>query len=1260
MKERSNLIGIKRFLSVVEVTAASYEVTTAGYVSTAGEEIILNGDSPLPTRTVDGVETAVPPTTTDQRLVRKNELKARGTLLMALPNEHQLKFNTYKTAKSLMEAIKKRFGGNKESKKLHRILLKQWYKNFNGNSSEGLDQIYDRLQKLISQLEIHGETISQEDLNLKLLRSLPSEWKTHTLIWRNKLDFKTLSMDDFTNEAVKTAYGDSTANSKDNAYTLPNVDSLSKAVIYSFFASQSNSSQLDNEDLKQIDPDPDGLVEDGLEVADGNDGQKEQEDFSDTGKDSMVFMGLIQLDFKQTRLECYNCHKRGHFARECRAPKYQDNRNRETMRRTVPVEETTSNALVLQVLQTQTLRFIVFEEDIKILKLDIMLSDNALIELRKKFEKANKERDDLKLTLEKFENSSKNLSKLLDSQDKYVFSESVTSVPAVTTSEVKTSKSKPKAVSEPLIEDWISDSENENETEFKSKQRKPSNAIVEFVKSNEHVKSPRESVKKKIVEKPIWNNARKVNHQNSQRLTHPHPKRNCVPREVLMKSDFKTLNTARQNSSRAVVSVNTVRPINTAYPRPTVNCARLVSNVFNRAHSHVRRPFNKFTTNKNNNFNDKVNTVRGNIITVGPKAVVDNNKGNEANVVKASACWVWRPKQKVLDHGNPQQELKDKGVIDSGCSRHISLWANKNLDDHPKSINNPDYKQLQVLLLGYKKLPTSSPLALNYKEIDGGFVAFGGSTKGGKITWKEFKLTDESHVLLKVPRKDNMYNIDLKNVVPQGGKFDGKANEGFFVGYPVNSKAFRVFNRTRILEETLHITFLENKPNVAGSGPEWLFDIDTLTKSMNYKPVVAGNQTNGNADPSLSKGPKNTEDNAGKKITKVLEKESRVSSKEDDKDDQDLSGEFEIYGCADDLNMPNLDEIVYSDNDEDVGAEADMTNLDIHIPVSSIPNTRIHKDHPVEQIIRDIHLAPQTKRMTKHVTAHAEPKKVIQTLKDPSWIEAMQEELLQFKLQQVWTLVDLPHGKIAIEGIDYDEVFALVARIEAIRLFLAYASFKDFVMYQMDVKSAFLYEKIKEEVYVYQPPGFEDPEFPDNIYNVEKALYGLHQAHRAWYETLSTYFLDNGFQKGHIDKTLFIKRVKDDILQIQVYVDDINFRSTRKEMLTQKDDGIFISQDKYVDEILKKFGFSTVKTASTPMETSKPLMKDENAKDVDVHLYKSMIGSLMYLISSRHDIMFTVCACARFQVTPKVSHLHAVKRIFKYLKGQPKLGLWYP
>ncbi|GKB13891.1 putative ribonuclease H-like domain-containing protein [Tanacetum coccineum] len=273
------------------------------------------------------------------------------------------------------------------------------------------------------------------------------------------------------------------------------------------------------------------------------------------------------------------------------------------------------------------------------------------------------------------------------------------------------------------------------------------------------------------------------------------------------------------------------------------------------------------------------------------------------------------------------------------------------------------------------------------------------------------------------------------------------------------------------------------------------------------------------------------------------------------------------------------------------------------------------------------------------------------------------------------------------EKIDYDEVFALVVRIEAIRLFLAYVSFKDFVVYQMDVKSAFLYGNIEEEVYVCQPLGFEELDFPNRVNKVEKALYGLHQAPRAWYKTLSTYLLDNRFQRGKIDKTLFIKRDERDILLVQVYVDDIIFGFTKKSLCTefekmmhkkfqmssmgeltfflglqvkQKEDGIFISQDKYVIEILNKFGFTDVKIASTSIETQKLLFKDEDGEEVDVYLYRSMIGSLMYLTSSRPDIMFAVCACARYQVNPKMSHLYVVKRIFRYLKGQPKLGLWYP
>ncbi|GJW37448.1 putative ribonuclease H-like domain-containing protein [Tanacetum coccineum] len=556
-------------------------------------------------------------------------------------------------------------------------------------------------------------------------------------------------------------------------------------------------------------------------------------------------------------------------------------------------------------------------------------------------------------------------------------------------------------------------------------------------------------------------------------------------------------------------------------------------------------------------------------------------------------------------------------------------------------------------------------------------------------------------------------HVTILNTLDYLGKFDGKSDEGFFVGYSLNSKAFRVYNiRTRKVEESLHIMFLEDKPIIVG---------------------VAGTNSNDFVDGSLfdssSKNTSNDEpqpSSDAKKKDDGVRKESGIDNQErPENSSQDINTVGPSISIAStnittrSLNINTVSPTVTtarsngSQTEPDMFSlgdnatleathgdffgdeiEVDMSNITITYPIPSTPNTRIHKDHSLDYVTGDVQSGAQTRRMAKTLNKQW----FISVIYEGKTHEDLYTCLFACFLSQVeprkkvWTLVDLPYGKRAIgtkwvyrnkkdkrgivirnkarlvaqgytqeEGIDYDEVFAPVARIEAIRLFLAYASFKDFVVYQMDVKSAFLYGKIEEEVYVCQPPGFEDPEFPDRVYKVEKALYGLHQAPRAWYETLSTYLLDNGFQRGQIDKTLFIKRIKSDILLVQVYVDDIIFGSTKKELCTefeklmhkkfqmssmgeltfflglqvsQKDDGIFISQDKYVDEILKKFGFSTVKTASTPMETSKPLLKDAEVEDVDVHLYRSMIGSLMYLTASRPDII--------------------------YLKGQPKLGLWYP
>ncbi|GJV77798.1 ribonuclease H-like domain-containing protein [Tanacetum coccineum] len=493
------------------------------------------------------------------------------------------------------------------------------------------------------------------------------EWKTHTLIWRNNPDLDTLSMDDL----------------------------YSNLKIYE---TEVKGPQLNDEDLQQIDADD--LEEMDLKWQMSMLTMRTRRFLNKTGK-KISANGSETTWFNKSKVECYNYHKRGHFTRECRAPR--ENKNRE------PAEEGPINFALMAYTSSGAYKAGLESAETR---LDVYKKNE-------KFEKAEKERDDLKLTLEKFGNSSKNLRKLLkiqvsdkfktgvgfdsqvfDSQenDRYKTSEGYHAVPPPYTRNFMPPKFD-LSIGEPLIEDWISDSEDENETEskYKSKQRKPSFAKVEFVKSKEHVKTPRESVKK------VENNKQaKYPRKNSQ-------------------------------SPRAAVSVNTARPINIAYPGPTVNCARPASNVFNKAHSHVRRPFNKFTSNKDSNLNEKVNTVKGNVTTAGPKAVVSDNKGNEANAVKALA-------------------YPRKRVIDSGCSRHM--------------IRNKSYLS-------------------DYEEIDGGFVAFGGDPKGGRITGKgkistdtecvvlssNFKRLDENYVLLRVPRKDNMYSVDLKNIIPFGDDY---------------------------------------------------------------------------------------------------------------------------------------------------------------------------------------------------------------------------------------------------------------------------------------------------------------------------------------------------------------------------------------------------------------------------------------------------------------------------------------------------------
>ncbi|GKD37185.1 retrovirus-related pol polyprotein from transposon TNT 1-94, partial [Tanacetum coccineum] len=347
-----------------------------------------------------------------------------------------------------------------------------------------------------------------------------------------------------------------------------------------------------------------------------------------------------------------------------------------------------------------------------------------------------------------------------------------------------------------------------------------------------------------------------------------------------------------------------------------------------------------------------------------------------------------------------------------------------------------------------------------------------------------------------------------------------------------------------------------------------------------------------------------------------------------------------------------------------------------------------------------------------------EPKKVSEALKHIGWVDVIQEDLNQFYRNKVWTPVPLPYGKTTIgskwvfknkkdehgittknktrlvaqgysqeAGIDYNETFVPLARMEAIRIFLAFATYMNFKVYQMDVKSAFLNGKLEEEVYVKQPLGLESSEFLDYVCKLDKALYGLKQAPRAWYKTLSTFLIQNKFTRGRIDNTLFIYKSKGDVLLVQVYVYDIIFGSisyklckhfeklmTKKiEMsmigeftyflglqIKQDDQGISICQEQYTRNLLKKYGISDSSSVKTPMVPLNNLGLDLARKLVNETSYRGMIWSLMYITATRPDIQFSIVLCARYQSNPKESHLTTVKRTLGYLKGTPTLGLYYP
>ncbi|GJU73102.1 ribonuclease H-like domain-containing protein [Tanacetum coccineum] len=1001
------------------------------------------------------------PVTAEDKLKKNNDVKARSLLLMALPNEHQLTFNQYKDAKTLFAAIKARFG-------------------------ESFDSIFNRLQKLVSQLAIFGVKIPQEDLNSKL-RCLPFEWNTHVVVWRNKPDLDTMSIDDlYNNFKIVEQEVKGTA-------TLISTANLSDATVYAFLANQSNLSQLVHEDLKQIHEDD--LEEMDLKWQLALLSMRAKRFFQKAGK-KITINGSDTDGYDKSKVECFNCHKLGHFSMECIGSRNQDsrNRNQDSSRRTVNVEETSSKSMLaidgvgfywsymveeevptnlalmafsdsevhnnntcsktcLKSYKTLKKQYddlridfnkvefdlVVYKkglasieeqlvfyknnestlcENIVILTRDMMIKDSKISMLKSELEKVKHEKEGIKFKIDNFDNASKSLDKLLGSQITDKSKHGLGFVNYNVVSPLATLVYNTGRPTPPTVDLSYSGLEEFKQPEFEGYGPKSSEIESQNVsevnepKENSDVSLVKEQVSDDLEKKIVSPTASK-GHPQQVKEDQGYVDSGCsrhMTGNMSYLTDFKEydegyvsfrgganggritgkgtiktgnldfedlpdesqilLRVPRKNNMYSVDMRNII-------PKESLTClvAKATldeSLLWHRRLGHI-------------NFKNINKLVKDNLMRGLPSKCFENDqtcvaclKGKQHKascILKEFITGIEnlvKRKVKVIrcDNGT---EFKNSVMNEFCVKKARTMLADSKLPTTfwAKAVNTACYVQNKALVVKHhNKTP--------YEIFEG--------RKPALSFMKPFGC-----------------HVTILNTLDDLGKFDGKSNEGFFVGYSLNSKAFRVYNiRTRKVEESLHIDFLENKPIIAGDGPKWLFDIDMLTKSRNYVQVIAGTDTNNFADgsPLFGSSPKNSSDDTPTPSSDANEKGDEGFSNDNDlvkensvnsanintnstnsvsivslnintvspnistaKTDE-LNVAFKNLNTEhpDDPKMPGLEYITtYDDSDE----EADFTNLEFSIHVSPIPTTKIHKDHPLKQVIGRLHTPVQTRSKSK-------------------------------------------------------------------------------------------------------------------------------------------------------------------------------------------------------------------------------------------------------------------------------------------------------
>ncbi|GKA57564.1 putative ribonuclease H-like domain-containing protein [Tanacetum coccineum] len=1009
-------------------------------------EVIENGDSwvSVPHTSQENGITVTKmstPATVEEKTNKKNDVKARGLLLMALPNEHQLTFSQYLDAKSMFAAIETRFG----VQQVQRVL----------------DSIFNRLQKIVSRLAILGVIIAQEDLNLKFLSSLPPEWNTHVVVWMNKPEVETMSIDDLYNNFKIVEQKDLEQIHEDDleAMDLKWQLSLLSVRAKKYYQRTSKKIFINANDIAGYD-------------------KSKGFDWSDMTEEQVQSnMALMAFSDSVSFLEVYTdktCSK------TCL-------KNYETLKKQcddllVKLNESEFKATTykrgLATIEAQLITYkkneVLFSEEVAVLKREVGCKNYEINVLKSELEKVKKEKDGIDFKIEKFDKASKDLDQLLGSQitDKSKKGLGYSAIPPPhpliynRPNKLDLSYSGLDEFKEPEFKGYGPENSKQEsnvvcEKESENSKENSDESLVEeqvthdkssFVESSPNV--DKETIfpanKKGESEELEWIEINCHNHQirdivsrnNYNRVdaknTHPNVLRNMSPKAVLMKT--------------GLTLVITVRLVNTAHPKTAVHSAKSKTHFSKQAQSTAKRPFYKQTTLTRRS----VHEVKRHYYTGRHYAV---------NTARASHNMM----------------IKDLLTVDAQAQDGKSYLSDCIYFD----MKNIVPKESLTYLVAKATLDES----MFWHRIL------------GHITFENINKLVKDNLVRGLPTKrfenDQTCVACLKGKQTQSTcKFDGKSDEGFFVGYSLSSKSFRVYNtRTKRVEENLHIrihTFDSPTKDVDNGEPK---TADDAQKQVEDSP------NNENAEQERFADDSSTKDvnAAGQQVNTASPDVNTGSLK------------LNTIGPSVSTTSPNEEDSIEEEPKVDLG---NLTNSYI---VLTTPNTRIHKDHLIDNVIGEVQSTVQTRRMSKPTL-----NKGFHSI-DASWVEAMTGRTSAIQtFNSFGILDDLPNGKKALNKM-----------------------------------------------------GFKDPDHPDKVYKVVKALYGLHQAPRAW--------------------------------------------------ITSTIEGrwnIYQSQDKYVAEILKKFNYSDVKSALTPVDLEKPLVKDGDADDVDVHLYRSMIGSLMYLTASRPDIMF--------------------------------------